>query len=303
MSESTKVDPNLRSVENQPSEPAMATATLRALAAHDSREEIRGADTFAEIFLTEDRKNPLKDITKRQWLMQNKIAPGAYEFMIARTAFFDQIVKDALVQNLPQIVFLGAGYDTRPYRFKDLMQGTRIFELDAPPTQFCKREVLKNNAIAMPHELKFVPIDFRQENLQKVLLDAGFSRDKPALFVWEGVTYYLSSDTVDETLSAVRELSSRGGSICLDYASLSTEAFSEEGARKLHEHLKTNHPGEPTKFGIPRGTLESFLGERGYGVIECLCSSDMDTKYLTLRDGTLVGKVPTLFSLVHAAVR
>ena len=44
MSESTEAEPNLRSVANQPSETAMATATLRALAAHDSREEIRGAD-------------------------------------------------------------------------------------------------------------------------------------------------------------------------------------------------------------------------------------------------------------------
>jgi methyltransferase (TIGR00027 family) len=296
------VDTNLRSVANKPSETAMATATLRALASHDSREEIRGADYLAGIFLTEDRKSPLKDKTKRQWVMQNKIAPGAYEFMIARTSFFDQIVRDALVRDLPQIVFLGAGYDTRPYRFKDLVQGTRIFELDAPPTQFRKREVLKNNAIAMPQELKFVPIDFSQDNLQTVLLDAGFSLDKPALFVWEGVTYYLSSDTVDETLSAVRELSSTGGSICFDYGSISPETLNDEGAKKMREHLKANHPGEPTKFGIPRGALESFLSERGYVVVECLNSSDMETRYLTLRNESIVGKVPTLFSLVHAAV-
>ena len=54
-------DTNKRSVEHQPSETAMATATMRALAAHDEREEIRGRDYLAEIFLTEDRKRPLKD--------------------------------------------------------------------------------------------------------------------------------------------------------------------------------------------------------------------------------------------------
>jgi methyltransferase (TIGR00027 family) len=280
----------------------MATATLRALAAHDPCEEIRGADYLAKIFLTKDRKVPLNDLAKRQWVMQNKIAPGAYEFMLARTAFFDQLVRKALVENLPQIVFLGAGYDTRPYRFKDLVQGTRLFELDAPPTQLRKREVLKNNSIAMPHELKFVPIDFSQDNLQTVLLKAGFSLDKPALFVWEGVTYYLSAEIVDGTLSAIRKLSSAGSSICFDYASLSPETLSEEGARKMREHLKINHPGEPTKFGIPRGKLESFLGELGYLLLECLGSSEMEARYLTLLDGSVVGKVPKLFSLVHAAV-
>jgi O-methyltransferase involved in polyketide biosynthesis len=36
--------------------------------------------------------------------------------MLARTVFFDNVFIDALNQNLPQIVLLGAGYDTRAYR-------------------------------------------------------------------------------------------------------------------------------------------------------------------------------------------
>ena len=162
--------------------------------------------------------------------------------------------------------------------------------------------MLENNAIAMSDELKFVPIDFSQDNLQTVLLKAGFSIDKPVLFVWEGVTYYLSSEIVDETLSAVRTLSAAGGSICFDYASLSPETLSEEGARKMREHLKTNHPGEPTKFGIPFGKLKAFLSERGFTLIEFLDSSEMEKRYLALQDGTIVGKMPKLFSLVHVAV-
>jgi O-methyltransferase involved in polyketide biosynthesis len=120
--------------------------------------------------------------------------------------------------------------------------------------------------------------------------------------VWEGVTYYLSSDIVDETLSAVRTLSAVGGSICFDYASLSPEALNQEGARKMREHLKSNHPGEPTKFGIPFGKLKAFLSERGFTLIEFLDSSEMEKRYLALQDGTIVGKMPKLFSLVHVAV-
>ena len=237
MSETTEAEHNLRSVANQPSETAMATATLRALAAHDSREEIRGSDYLAEIFLTEDRQAPLTNPAKRQWVLQNKIAPGAYEFMIARTAFFDHLFREALVKNLPQVVFLGAGYDTRPYRFKEFVRGTRILELDAPPTQLRKQEVLEKNAVKIPDGLMFIPVDFSHDNLKEILLAARFCTNEPALFVWEGVTYYLSSDTVDETLSAVRELSTTGGSICFDYASLLPETLSQEGARKMREHL------------------------------------------------------------------
>ncbi len=280
----------------------MATATLRALAAHDEREEIRGSDYLAEIFLTEDRKAPLKDLGVRQWVMKNRIAPGAYEFMIARTAFFDHVVRDALLQNILQIVLLGAGYDSRPYRFKGLIKDTKIFELDAPPTQLRKKEKLDQAGIPLPAHLVFVSIDFNRENLRDVLPAAGFSRDQRALFVWEGVTYYLPAKVIDDTLGAIRDISCTGSSVCFDYASLSAEALSEEGAKMLRKHMKSRYSAEPTKFGIPQGRFETFLAERGYVVIENLSSSEMETRYLTLRDGSIAGKVPALFSLVHAAL-
>jgi hypothetical protein len=63
MSECLNGDVTKRSVEHQPSETALTTATMRALAAHDEREEIRGSDYLAEIlFLPEQRKAPLKDL-------------------------------------------------------------------------------------------------------------------------------------------------------------------------------------------------------------------------------------------------
>lgn len=303
MTGSDKAGVSLRSVANQPSETAMATAMLRALAAHDECEEIKGPDYLAENFLTEDRRAPLNDPAKRKWVLQNKVSPGAYEFMIARTAFFDHVVREALEANLPQIVFLGAGYDTRPYRFKDLARDTRIFELDAAPTQLRKREILEQTATPMPAKIKFLPIDFSHDDLQAVLLAAGFSTAAPALFIWEGVTYYLTAEAVDATLAAVRSLSAGGGSICFDYTALSSDAISEERARKLREHLRSNHPGEPAKFGIPSGRLEAFLNERGYRLIKCVNSTEMEARYLTLQDGSVLGKVAALFALVHASVK
>jgi methyltransferase (TIGR00027 family) len=207
-----------------------------------------------------------------------------------------------LLQNIPQIVFLGAGYDSRPYRFKELVKETRMFELDAQPTQLRKKEVLEQAGIPVPDHLAFVPVDFNRDDLKDVLPAAGFSRDQRALFVWEGVTYYLSAKVVDDTLGVLRTISPAGSSISFDYASLSTEALSEEGAKKLREHMKSKFSAEPTKFGIPQGRLEAFLAERGYVIIEHLSSSEMEARYLTLRDGSTVGKVPALFSFVHAAL-
>jgi methyltransferase (TIGR00027 family) len=278
----------------------MATAMMRALAAHDERPELLGAVTLAELPLSEDRLAPLKDPGVRAWVMKNKIAPGAYEFMIARTRFFDELAKHGLDERLPQLVVLGAGYDSRAYRFRNLAGATHIFELDALPTQQRKREVLQRAGVPFPPHLQFVPIDFEADDIEQVLMGAGFDREARALFLWEGVSYYLSLEAVNRMLAAVCSAAAPGTSIAFDYASVSAEALDEEGIQKLCGIMKSDHAAEPTKFGIPAGKLEPFLAKRGYEVVEKLGQREMETRYLTLADGTIAGKVPALFSLVHA---
>jgi methyltransferase (TIGR00027 family) len=292
----------MSSLEKQASGTAMATAFMRALAASDPRKEIRGKDYVAEIFLEEDQRKPLKDPAIRAWVMRNKIAPGAYEFMAARSAFFDRIVEHALKENMAQIVLLGAGYDSRPYRFKKFIQETKIFELDAQPTQERKKECLQRAEISISEKIVFVPINFETDDLRDRLTEAGFSQAKKALFIWEGVTYYLSGEVVDKVLACVRLNSPSGSSIAFDYASLSNEALNENGAKELRRHMRTQHSREPTKFGIRVGKIEAFLEERGFEVIEHLTAADMDERYLSIGGYSDVGKVPLLFCLVHAVV-
>ncbi len=124
---STLGDANKKSVEEQASQGAMNVARARAISFIEEKEEIRGNDYLAEIFLSENIKASLKDKAFLKKVMADN-KTGAYEQIIARTAYFDNIVQQALRDNFPQIVFLGAGYDTRPYRFKDLIKDTRIFE-------------------------------------------------------------------------------------------------------------------------------------------------------------------------------
>jgi methyltransferase (TIGR00027 family) len=273
---------------------------MRALAAHDSREEVRGADTLAEVFLTSEQKAALSDAKIRAWVMKNKVTPGAYEFIIARTAFFDEVVRNALTQKTAQMVLLGAGYDSRPYRFADLLAGADVFELDAPPTQLRKQERLESAGVRIPANVKFVPIDFTTDDLESALFRAGFADEKTTLFLWEGVTYYLSTDAVSRTLAAVKSLSVPGSFIAFDFASVSSEALGEEGIKKLREQLRSDHPAEPARFGIPEGKLEPLLSAHGFRVQTLLTPEEMEARYLTLRDGSTIGRVPRLFNLVVA---
>ncbi len=288
--------------EKQASGTASATAFMRALAAHDPRKEIQGKDYLAECFLEEDQKKPLHDPALRQWVLVNKLARGAYEFMLARTAFFDGIVERALRENIPQAVWLGAGYDSRPYRFADLLQDTRLFELDAEPTQRRKQACLHQAGIAIPKQVCFVPIDFETQDLREGLLAAGFSREKKTLFIWEGVTYYLNAETVDKVLAFVRTNAPSGSSICFDYAALSDEALKAREVKDLRQLLQAQYADEPRRFGIRAGQIETFLAERGFEIVEHLAAAEMTQMYLVKGAQVKIDPVPSLFCLVHAAV-
>ena len=225
-----------------------------------------------------------------------------YEYLIARTAFFDDIVEQALRENIPQIVFLGAGYDSRPYRFKDLIKETSIFELDIHTTQQRKKELLHQANISLPEQLIFVSINFNKDTLSDVLFQAGYDKNQKSLFIWEGVTYYLPARVVDDTLNFIKSNSPSGSTICFDYSSRWPEMLDSFGVRELMEFMKRNHPGEPTQFGIEKGKIGSFLSDRGYKIIDHLEALDMERLYLTLRGGSSIGKVPALLCFVSAAV-
>jgi predicted enzyme related to lactoylglutathione lyase len=169
------LDVSKRAVENKPSESALVLTFCRALAAKDEREEIKGPDYLAEYFLTEESKKPLKDSASRKWAIQKMITSPKYGYSISRTAYIDNIFKKYLSENISQIVILGAGYDTRAYRFHDLLGTTKIYEVDIQTTQRRKIDILKGNNIEIPEKIAFASINFKTENLEEVLLKVGFN--------------------------------------------------------------------------------------------------------------------------------
>ena len=281
-------DADKRAVEEQPSETAMTAAFCRAVSANDTREGLKGPDYLAEIFLTEDGKRPLKDPGAREWVINKLLTPQMYGYFIVRTAYIDSIVEKALSEKIPQIVFLGAGYDTRAYRFKDLITDTKIFELDIKTTQQRKIELLKQNNINIPEQLTFSTINFKTDKLEDVLLKSGFDPNKKSLFIWEGVMYYLSAADIDATLQFIKYNSPATSSVCFDY---------------LTEKIESVSKGEPFQFWMDDENVESFLSERGYKLMEHLKSYDMINKYLTLPDGSQIGTVLPQFRLVYASLK
>ncbi len=73
-----------------------------------------------------------------------------------------------------QYIVLGAGLDTFAYRNPSPELPLRIWEVDHPATQAWKRQLLDAAQIAVPRNLRFVPVDFERDTLASALGGAGF---------------------------------------------------------------------------------------------------------------------------------
>jgi methyltransferase (TIGR00027 family) len=293
---------NRGAVEQRASGTAMGVTFLRALGAMDPREEIRSRDYLAEKFLGPDHLKALHDPAARKEMTKQRMAPGIYEYMLARTAFFDHLVETALKESIPQIVFLGAGYDTRPYRFRELIKEARLFELDIHTTQQNKKKLLQKADIPIPEQLTFVPMNFNTDRLADNLLKAGFRKTDRTLYIWEGVIYYLQPSIVDQTLDSITAISSPGSTIAFDYASRFPDMMEAYGVKALAEIMRAQAAGEPIGLMIERGNIEVFLSERGYRIIEHYTAAEMERKYLTLKDGSLAGKMTGHVCFAYASI-
>jgi len=294
-----------KGVEQKPSYTALFAALYRAIANKEFKNEGFGSDYLAEYFLPSLYKYLIKFKVIRASIKNksNKLTPGVYEYTLARTVFFDSVFTDALNKNIPQIVLLGAGYDTRAYRFARLNNGTRIFELEIAPTLNRKKKYLKKVKIDFPKHAILVPIDFNNESLRNVLENAGYDSNQKTLFMWEGVSYYLEPDSVDATLEFIKNFSHDESVIAFDYAiSISGENVNNYyGAKEFTETWRKRRSGEPFRFTVSEGKIESFLKQRGLKMVKHLDNKQIEKMFLLNENGSLVGQITGLFRFAMAS--
>jgi methyltransferase (TIGR00027 family) len=211
---------------------------------------------------------------------------------LVRTRFVDDQLRSAVTNGAQQIVILGAGFDTRAYRFADLLQGTPVFELDFPSTQQIKKRRLSEAAINIPSSVVFAEIDFKRDSLPDVLRTAGYERSQRTFFIWEGVSMYLTESAVRETLQAISQNSIPGSTLVMDFAGQSMIDFLRRFPN-LSQHDYTTRWGEPWVFGVPDTHERQFFQECGLDLQETLSFFDSKAvqRYLKRSDGTSLGNI------------
>jgi methyltransferase (TIGR00027 family) len=226
--------------------------------------------------------------------------PGVGEFLLARERYVDDVLQEYLNKSLQQLVILGAGYDSRAYRFDRIKTQVKVFEVDHPATQADKVARVQAVFGQIPGQVTFVPVDFNTQTLEVRLPESGYDPGLKTLFIWQGVMMYLTSQAVDGTLRFVVQNSAPGNAIVFDY-------IYRRALKEVREHGEIRNmrryrfmTGEGLTFGIEEGTIETFLKERGFETVRDMDVQGLKQAYFT---GKNTGrKIASGYGIVVAVV-
>jgi methyltransferase (TIGR00027 family) len=246
------------------SQTAEYVALFRAIETARPEDERLFSDPLAAAFLTGRLKRAA--LAARMPLGGDAVSryidtrwPGPRLSAVVRTRVIDDAVREALGAGCAQLVLLGAGYDTRPYRLPEAA-GVDAFEVDHPATQAIKREVLERELPAIPEAVRFVAVDFERDSLADALDAAGLRRDVKTCVVWEGVFSYLTIEAIDATLGWCVGACPPGSRLILTY--LDQQAIEKRGERSAWI-AAVEDAGEPFITGLDPSDAPRFFAERG----------------------------------------
>ena len=278
---------------------AESVCALRAVAAKHPDPKLRNPDYLAEKFVSETfwRETPYRGDPDRARHNPN------YFWVNARTHHMDALLVEALSQGATQVVNLGAGFDSRAYRFRERFPRARFFELDLPATIAAKRERVVKVFGAVPERVVLVATDFTTRSLDAVLRDAGYDRTQRTFFIWEGVTMYLPEAANRSTLRFIRSGSASGSSVVYDYVldgALRPDGGGLYGAKSTAAYVAS--VGEPLLTGWSPRQAAAFATGEGLAVVSDLGADELTARYLTGSDGQLDGMMGEFQRILHLRV-
>lgn len=224
----------------------------------------------------------------RGWLASLLDHPFAKQWRAGfalRARYAEDVLGEGAQRGVRQYVILGAGLDTFAYRQPVWGRSLSIYEVDHPITQRSKRDRLKAAEIAIPSNLRFVPIDFERTAIPEALRAGDFAFEMRTLCSCMGVTQYLTRDALNATFQFVLSLPP-SSEIVFSFI-LPQEAVSGVEAEALATAAhRAAQAGEPWLTRLRADDLVARLRSMGFSQIIHLTPEEARQRYFDgRRDG------------------
>jgi len=279
-------------MEAGPSQTAMMAAVGRGLHRLDEAPPWVLDDPFALVLVGPAWRQILETVRA---LIPAELQRRAITQLVARSRYAEDRL---LGGRFTQYVLLGAGLDSFAWRRPDLLHTLTVFEVDHPASQAWKRQRVAELGLPESDHHVFVPVDFEVDSLHDQLGSAGFDRDRPAMFCWLGVTFYLTREAVAATLRTIAGGAS-GSEVVLSY--LADNSVVDEASRRFIDIMRpiTTASGEPFTAEYTVTEIEQLVKACGLAVAEHPTGEDIVERYFAGRpDGLSPMNFETLLSAV-----
>lgn len=203
---------------------------------------------------------------------------GAVTFVLSRHRAIDDLI---LETPSDQVVFMGAGYDTRLARLCERLRQSVVFEVDHPET--ARRKAKLADTVYGDAELApslTVTIDFARDSIEEKLCKAGLNPDAQTLWIWEGVSMYLHEQAVRDTLKTFARLSgSNSLAVCDVLSDPRGTGFLNDTQTQFLELAMEWIYSEPFLWYCRQDQITSFFSSCGLTVLEDLGMDELVGRY------------------------
>lgn len=224
--------------------------------------QLGGFDPYAHHFVPRDMRALGRALTRLDpgGGRTDRFTLGLNNALRARHRWLDGLLVEALGDTAEQVVLLGSGFDARPWRFAEVIDGRPVYLVDHPATAAARAE----RGPGEEPNVQRVDVRFDEEDFAERLSEVGFAWDRPAVFIWEGVTMYLPRPVVESTLSRIAHRAAPGTRVGFDLVAARPPA--EMSRRERWARAVMARMSEPVVLGLPVERMRGFVEASGLAV-------------------------------------
>ena len=193
-----------------------------------------------------------------RFIVDHQLAPS----VLARSAFCERAISNAVMLGCRQIILFACGYDTFSLRTKD--NKLQVFELDRPEIIADRQRRIRKSGLESVCRQICIGCDLTLTGWKDDLVNAGFHAERQFFGSLLGISYYLSKNEFRKLIAAISSISCAGSAICFDYPQ------SSDGTESRRNRELAAAAGEQMKAQYSYDELEGLLSKAGFLVYEHL---------------------------------
>ena len=210
--------------------------------------------------------------------LTEKLLPGGWSCFLVRKRYIDEHLLEAVGnREVEAVVNLGAGFDTRLYRFEAL-RNIPCWEVDQPINIAAKERVLKSALKTVPENVTLTGINFVEQEIGELLKQSGYQAGAKTFFVWEAVSQYLNDAAVKKVFDFFAKAPA-GSQLVFTYIPRDfidgTNLYNQE---KFYKRVVLKD--KIWQFGFDPTTLGELLGRIGWKLVKDLGYAELADRYV-----------------------